>query len=963
MRVHVNRAMKAVTASAAVVATLLPAAAATAATPSYPDDAKPDITSLLGEFYNWWAPQKIADSSNLDPTDATSNRPEGAAFRGDVTDEGKTILKANDDKTVAVNHKAASDTAKVDGTHTQAQRAAIDATDDDAFRQYKEVFGSTIAGYISDGLTQGKLPKLNELIFNDDSDLSVTKFGTVSAKTDFNYIRPYADESIDGWDRTFGGDNNLNGLAPNLGIKRIPMFTENGIKFGEDYTDINDQHDGKPSASADFKPSQSFPSGHTAKAYNLGINLATLLPELGPELLTRASEAGNNRIVLGVHYPLDVIGSRISASADATALWSDQSFRTSELEPAHEELENYVAARCKADGLGDTVEACVGKTGANADKGYTNSFTDDVASTEPVTDRASAIDVYTSRMTYGFNPTSASGQAAKVPDGAANLLLTAFPDLSDAQRTQVLKASEIGSGYPLDKSSEGFQRINLAKAFSANVSLSEDGKTIIAITFGNDAPTVTKVTSKDAITSLLTDFTKYWQPGIGVTAAGVTVFRHDDGLTESINHKASNTAQDDRAVSDAQMNSTNTLYDALGPVLGAYYKQGITSGSLPKTEAFLKTANGSANSGNAKAFYQHPRPHVDRINYVGTTLNLRGLRQTLDITRVPAYEDFDWGDGEPRDNEYEGLYNSGSFPSGHTTFAFTQGAGLATILPELGTQIITRVSEAGNNRIVLGVHYPLDILGSHIAGQYGVAMALDDAQTKQEATAARTELVTYLAKQCKKDGHGSTLAACISSTGANSKNGYQNSFTDDVVTQPVKDVASAVKAYTSRMVYGFSRTGAAGQSPVVPAAAVNLVRNVPGFVSLSDSQLKQVIAKTEIDSGYPLDASSQGWARVNLAAVYSSKVTLDQKGNVKKVQPGQPIASVVTEHPAAPAKTGNGGKAAAGNLAGSTTGSTSGQSLAHTGTTVTAVMLGAIALLVSGGAALAMSRKHHGVGE
>ena len=104
---------------------------------------------------------------------------------------------------------------------------------------------------------------------------------------------------------------------------------------------------------------------------------------------------------------------------------------------------------------------------------------------------------------------------------------------------------------------------------------------------------------------------------------------------------------------------------------------------------------------------------MDRVNFNGTTLNMNGLKQTLNIKKVPGYENFDWGDGEAPDNEYDGLYNSGSFPSGHTTFAFTQGAGLAYLLPELGPEIMT-ACRAGNNRIVLGVHYPLDIMGGRI---------------------------------------------------------------------------------------------------------------------------------------------------------------------------------------------------------------------------------------------------------
>ena len=674
--------------------------------------------------------------------------------------------------------------------------------------------------------------------------------------------------------------------------------------------------------------------------------------------------------MLGVHYPMDVIGGRISASASVTALWSDATFRQNVLLPAHDELENYIAARCKADGNGDTVAACVSKTGANDKNGYKNTFTDAV-STEPVTDRASAIDAYTARMTYGFSQTSAAGQAPVVPQGAENLLLTAFPDLTDAQRRQVLEASEIDSGYPLDVSSNGFERINLAKAFSAKVTLSEDGSTITAISFGAKAPTVVKTaSSKDTITGLLTDFNKYYVAGKGVTDEGKSVLAHDDQLTEDINNKAygtdGNTAQDQRALSDAQMNSTNTLYDALGPVLGKYYKDAADAGKLPKTAQFLSDMNKSASTGVAKATYQHPRPYVDRVNFNGTTLNMNGLKQTLNIKKVPGYENFDWGDGEAPDNEYDGLYNSGSFPSGHTTFAFTQGAGLAYLLPELGPEIMTRVSEAGNNRIVLGVHYPLDIMGGHIAGQYGVATAVSGEKTAQEGAAARAELVDYLTAQCKADNHGDTLDACITNTGANAANGYRNDFTDEVSTKPVTDRASALAAYKARMTYGFQATGTTGQAPVVPDSAVRMFDNVAAFKSLDSAQKKAVLAATEGDSGYPLDASSQGWARVNLAAAYSAKVTLSADGkNVVKVEPGQAQASVVRE--TSGSNGNNGGNGNGGSNAGNTgVNNASGrnpsgtQPLSKTGADVSGIA-SAFILIAAAGVTITMIRRKHAI--
>ncbi|KAE8130025.1 MULTISPECIES: phosphatase PAP2 family protein [Bifidobacterium] len=944
--------MHKVMAGAAALAMLLSGGAvaqAAQASTAYPAN-KPNITELLGEFNNWWTPKKVVD-----------NTAQGDAFRGSVTDAGRSVLAYSDDTVVAINNHAAKDTTKVDGTDTQAHRAAFDASDSpaNAITSYSTALGDTIGKYLREGLSNGSLPKTNALVFDASSPVATSGFvGTGSAKKDFNYPRPYFTKADQGVDRTIGGDTNLNGLKPELGIIHIPMFTQDGQEFGEDYTDYEE-------------PSQAFPSGHTTKAYNRGIALSTLLPELGPEIMARASEAGNNRVVLGVHYPMDVMGGRIAATASSSALWSDSGFRTNELLPAHDELENYIAARCKADGNGSTVGECVTKLGANADKGYVNTFTD-VVSTKPVTDRASAIDAYTSRMTYGFAQTSAAGQAPKVPAGAEDLLLTAFPDLSVAQRRQILEASEIDSGYPLDASSQGYQRLNLAKAYSANVTLSADGSTIVAISFGNAQSKVTKVSDSDAVTNLLKDFNRYFVAGVGVTDEGKAVLSHDDQLTESINHAAfradGKTVQDQRALSDAQMNSTNTLYDALGPVLGAYFKQAADSGKLPKTEQYLKDMNKSASTGSAKAWYQHPRPYVDRVNYVGTTLNMNGTAQTLNIQKVPGYESFDWGNGSPIDNEYDNLYNSGSFPSGHTTFAFTQGTGLASILPELGPQIMTRVSEAGNNRIVLGVHYPLDILGGHIAGQYGVANALNDDTTRKESADARAELVGYLTAQCKADGHGNTLQTCIDATGANDAKGYANAFTDEVSTKPVTDLQSALAAYQARMSYGFATTGTAGQTPVVPDAAVNLLSNVSAFSVLSADQKKQVLAATEGDSGYPLDATSEGWARVNLAAAYSAKVTLSADGkNITKVEPGQTVASVVREKSAEQIDNGGNGNAGTNNQQPTKPGKNgTGASnnkpqangvLAATGADISAAIVAVAALALIGSAVTVVARK------
>ena len=874
-----KRALKLVSASALALATLVPATAAQAATSYTSDSNKPNVVTLLGEYNNWWTPK------------ANANNASGDVYRGTVSDAGKSVLSKNDELTESINNATASDKATVDGTHTQAQRALIDA-DQNAKETYADALGPILSKFLTTGLSDGSLPKTNNLLFTNSATVT-TYLGTGAAKQYFNYPRPFFTVASDTQNRSMNGDNNLNGLKAELNISRIPDWTDSstGTTHGASY------------ASMFGAPSQAFPSGHTTYAYSSGIGLATLLPELGTEIVTRASEAGNNRIVLGVHYPLDVMGGRINGEAANTARWSDESFRNDQLLPARDELVNYMTAQCKAAGYGDTLQACIDKTGANAKAGYTNTFTDAV-STKPVTDRASAITAYTSRMTYGFTQTSASGKAAVVPEGSENLLLTAFPTLTDAQRKAILAASEIDSGYPFDSSSNGYERLNLAKAYSAKVTLSADKQNILSITFGNSKPSVS-VSSTDAITGLLADFGTYWKAGVGVTDEGKSVLKHDDDLTVSINNKAATETasgtndQQARAVVDAEMNSEKTLHDALGTVIGGYYEDGVNNGSLEKTSDYLDDMSASASTGKAKTAFSHPRPYVDRVNYNGTTLNLNGLQQTLGIKKVAAYEE---------QGQYNGLAASGSFPSGHTTFAFTQGAGLASILPEFGTQIMTRVSEAGNNRIVLGVHYPLDIMGGHIAGQYGVATALGDEDTRSEANSAREELVNYLTSRCKADGYGDTLEACITATDAKGSKGYQNAFTDSVSTKAVSGTTSEISAYTSRMTYGFAQTGKAGQAAVVPDAAVNLLRDVPGYSTLTDAQLKEVLAMTEIDSGYPLDASSEGWGRINLAAAYSSKVTLNTKGDVIAVTTGQNVASVETQSDAPTKPDMNNGK-------------------------------------------------------
>ncbi|MFD1271170.1 cadherin-like beta sandwich domain-containing protein [Streptomyces kaempferi] len=114
-------------------------------------------------------------------------------------------------------------------------------------------------------------------------------------------------------------------------------------------------------------------------------------------------------------------------------------------------------------GYGDTLAACEGDSYAGLSK-------------------AQDVDLYTRRLTYGFSQVGKAGQALKTPSDAAALLITAFPDLTAEQRTQILEQTATDSGYPLDLTADGgasWQRINLAAAMAAKVVVGADGSVTV----------------------------------------------------------------------------------------------------------------------------------------------------------------------------------------------------------------------------------------------------------------------------------------------------------------------------------------------------------------------------------------------------------------------------------------------------------------------------------------------------
>lgn len=71
----------------------------------------------------------------------------------------------------------------------------------------------------------------------------------------------------------------------------------------------------------------SYPSGHATNGYAAALVLAEVMPERGAKLLIRGIRYGNNRVVCGVHHPIDVEQGRYLAVAIFTKLRENSAFR------------------------------------------------------------------------------------------------------------------------------------------------------------------------------------------------------------------------------------------------------------------------------------------------------------------------------------------------------------------------------------------------------------------------------------------------------------------------------------------------------------------------------------------------------------------------------------------------------------------------------------------------------------
>lgn len=212
----------------------------------------------------------------------------------------------------------------------------------------------------------------------------------------------------------------------------------------------------------DLTDSPSYPSGHTTYGYTGAVLLAVLVPERYSQMIVRGAEYGNDRILMGSHYIMDVLGGRTLALYDmAHLLANDPAYVGLSVRkaPAIKDFQAAVRdARAELDpilatGCGDSISAC-----AAQDTGRFNNPQEDAAFID-------ATQTYNLPVVY---EKTAAGQedVAKLAPEAGYLLTLAFPSLTLEQADKILTETEgPGGGFLDNGSSFGvYSRLNLYAA-------------------------------------------------------------------------------------------------------------------------------------------------------------------------------------------------------------------------------------------------------------------------------------------------------------------------------------------------------------------------------------------------------------------------------------------------------------------------------------------------------------------
>jgi hypothetical protein len=299
------------------------------------------------------------------------------------------------------------------------------------------------------------------------------KFFFANATTDGK--KPVSDEALailkaingttDVYGKSYGLPSGTAGADP-YGNSR-PFQTEPTVTrfFGPDYFNSpadNFVYNRGPNMNLTASPS--FPSGHTTYGYTAALTLAVLVPERYAEMVARGAEYGNDRIIMGAHYAMDVLGGRTLAMYDlAHLLANDPAYMGQTLKGAPAITDFRAAVKKARAELVAVLEAACGNTMAVCAKEDTGRLSN------PAANDAFYAATHTYNLPVAFPKNTAPVDVAKVAPEAGYLLTVAFPSLTLEQANQILTETQGPGGGFLDDGSTSFgvySRLNLYAAAS-----------------------------------------------------------------------------------------------------------------------------------------------------------------------------------------------------------------------------------------------------------------------------------------------------------------------------------------------------------------------------------------------------------------------------------------------------------------------------------------------------------------
>lgn len=259
---------------------------------------------------------------------------------------------------------------------------------------------------------------------------------------------------------------------------------------------------------------------------------------------------------------------------------------------------------------------------------------------------------------------------------------------------------------------------------------------------------------------------------------------------------------------------------------------GETSSALGKSVELVRALRNEASTTPAKNAYQYPRPW--RQAHEGV------IQPSLYIVRSQT------------------PHTDGGFPSGHTNASYLSSYALAYAVPQRFSESMLRASELGNSRIVTGMHSPYDVIGGRVTATY---FAIDNLfNNPQLRVEALEQAQAYFTEQC-----GGDINNCVAPI--------------DPATDRFSQHAEDKALFAWRMTYGFDPIGPTDLAPIVPDHAELLLES--RFPYLDASQRRDVLASTQLSSGYVVLDESNGYGRLNLMAAgdgygaFDSAVTVD----------------------------------------------------------------------------------------